>query len=97
LYDDFKTGDTYQTIYEMMWVNDPDYKKWRYKGTSGILGKWKEIKGKLWLGHLKECEEYEEWLLSGGADIASEADEHKAIQQRDYDKPSDDDDDETPF
>jgi len=101
LYEEFHTGESYQTIYDLMWVNDPDYRKWRYKGLSGILGKWKEIKESLWRGHLRECEQYNDWLLSGGEGepiTTEEDDERKAIQQLDYDDIIPDNDEvETPF
>jgi hypothetical protein len=43
-YEKFKTGLTYQTVYEMLYTGSDDPADWRYKGKSGVLGYWKELK-----------------------------------------------------
>jgi len=32
----------------MMWSVDPDPRTWRYKGRSGVLGFWHELKLQMW-------------------------------------------------
>lgn len=47
-YDDFRTGHTYQDIYDILWP-----RKWKRRNT--VLGKWHEIKLGLWAHHLETC------------------------------------------
>lgn len=58
-YDDFKTGETFQTVLDSLWVgiDDPEY--WNYKGRHSVLGRWHEIKQTMWKDHLAQCEEGE--------------------------------------
>lgn len=55
-YDDFKTGLTYDDVYSMMWIDDEDYSRWRYKRRHSVLGFWHEYKRSLWAEHLHFCE-----------------------------------------
>jgi hypothetical protein len=60
-YDDFRTGETFQTVLDSLWVgiDDPEY--WNYKGRHSVLGRWHEIKQTMWADHLKQCEESERY------------------------------------
>jgi len=55
LYADFKTGLTYQDIYDLRWREDADSSTWLYKRRHTILGSWREIKQALWAQHLNNC------------------------------------------
>lgn len=58
-YDAFRTGETFQTVLDSLWVgiDDPEY--WNYKGRHSVLGRWHEIKQTMWADHIKQCEEGE--------------------------------------
>lgn len=77
-YGDLRTGETFQTIKDMLWVDDDDYRNWRHKRKGTVLGLWFQIKQSLWRDHLKQCEAAAEWEAAG--------------RPNDYDWPSDDKD-----
>jgi len=54
-YDDFRTGFCYADIYSMFWSYDDDPKTWRNKRRGSVLGKWRELKLKMWAEHLETC------------------------------------------
>jgi hypothetical protein len=68
-YSDFRTGLTYGEVQRSMWSSDSDPATWRYKGRSGVLGYWRELKQGLWASHVAECahyaqeypDEFDEW------------------------------------
>jgi len=51
-YDDFKTGESFATIKESMYVADADPSKWKYKRRHGVLGRWHDLKQELWRSHI---------------------------------------------
>lgn len=53
LYDDFRTGEKFSTIKDMLWVGDEDPENWRYKRRNTVLGLWHQLKEKLWLDHIE--------------------------------------------
>jgi hypothetical protein len=55
-YEDFRTGETYRSIFELFWVADFDPSRWVNKRRRTILGRWREIKQKMWEEHLLLCE-----------------------------------------
>lgn len=59
-YGDFKTGYTYDEVYQMFWVSEYDSSKWKYKRRNTILGKWHQIKQEMWAHHLESCGEINE-------------------------------------
>jgi len=67
-YDDFRTGEDYQSVYDTLWKASDDPEQWLNKGRHTVLGRWFEIKQKLWRDHLQTCngeyvqeEEIEPW------------------------------------
>ena len=50
-YEDFRTGLTFAEVYYMIWS-----RKWKRR--RGVLGKWHEIKQKMYKHYLKEWEVY---------------------------------------
>ena len=54
-YDDFRTGLTYQDVYDMLWRGSEDSSQWRYKRRGTILGKWYQIKKEMWENHTENC------------------------------------------
>lgn len=58
-YDDFRTGETFQSVLDDMWSGSEDPEDWNYKGRHSVLGRWHQIKQSDWRDHLKECEEGE--------------------------------------
>jgi hypothetical protein len=56
-YADLRTGLTYNDVYQMLWSGSDNPKTWRYKGRSGVLGLWAEIKRGMWKEHLRRCDE----------------------------------------
>lgn len=65
-YDDFRTGETFQTVLDDLWVASDRPEDWNYKRRSSVLGKWHEIKQLMWAGHISECEAAQEWEEAGG-------------------------------
>ncbi len=58
-YDDFRTGETFQSVLDTLWVGIEDPEYWNYKGRHTVLGRWHEIKQSMWADHLMQCEEGE--------------------------------------
>ena len=56
-YDDFRTGENFQSIVDIMWSSSEDPTEWRHKRRHSVLGFWRELKLKLWREHLEMCEE----------------------------------------
>ncbi len=54
-YDDFRTGLTYQEVWQMFWVTSADSADWKYKRRNTVLGKWHELKKNMWVEHLYVC------------------------------------------
>jgi len=54
-YDDFRTGMTFKEVRNLYWVSNPDSETWKYKRRNTVLGKWREIKLKMWDEHLYLC------------------------------------------
>lgn len=59
-YDEFETGETYQSVYDTLWKGSEDPSEWLNKGRHTVLGRWHEIKQDMWRDHLKQCEEMQE-------------------------------------
>jgi len=59
-YKDFRTGETFQSIKDSLWVASDDPKDWKYKRKSTILGKWHQFKVQMWNDHLGQCNGAEE-------------------------------------
>jgi len=55
-YRNFRTGLTYQTVYDMLWVGGDDTGQWRYKRRHTVLGLWHQIKCELWEAHVTGCQ-----------------------------------------
>jgi hypothetical protein len=55
-YQRFRTGLSYRDVYAMLWVHDPDPKRWKYKRRHTILGFWHQLKKQLWEQMLDEKE-----------------------------------------
>lgn len=51
-YDDFRTGETFATIKESMYVSSEDPTRWKYKRRHGVLGRWHDLKQELWRSHI---------------------------------------------
>jgi len=60
-YNDLRTGETYQSIYEMLWSGNDDSSTWVNKRRHTILGKWHEIKLSMWSEHTETCRMQAEW------------------------------------
>jgi hypothetical protein len=56
-YDSFRTGLTYQDIWEMMRSESDDPADWKYKSRGVILGMWHELKMQLYLQWRDDTEE----------------------------------------
>lgn len=57
-YGKFRTGMTYQQVYDLLKDNESDPEKWKYKRRHTILGNWFAMKQQLWAQHTEEggCE-----------------------------------------
>ena len=44
----FRTGLTFRDVRQMLWSYDDDPKTWRHVTRRTVLGKWREIKLKMW-------------------------------------------------
>jgi len=55
-YGEFRTGFNYEDIRTMLWSASSDPSTWVYKRRNTILGKWFQIKQKMWAEHLETCE-----------------------------------------
>ncbi len=58
-YADFRTGHTYQDVYDSFWSTSEDSRDWVHKRRHSILGRWHEWKMELWEKHLEDCFENE--------------------------------------
>lgn len=58
-YADFRTGLSYQDVFGMLWVADPDPQTWRQKRRASVLGFWHELKLGMWREHLELCRPFE--------------------------------------
>jgi hypothetical protein len=47
-YDRFRTGLTYQDVWQMLWSPDPDPKNWRRKSKGVVLSLWRQLKEDMW-------------------------------------------------
>jgi len=47
-YKEFKTGYTFADIRQMLWSYSEDPRDWRHVTRHTVLGKWREIKLKMW-------------------------------------------------
>ena len=48
-YEDFRTGLTYQDVYQELWSYSDDRRTWlKGKGRRTVLGRWREIKKRLY-------------------------------------------------
>lgn len=56
-YDDLRTGETFASIRNMLWVDDSDSSRWRHKRRGSVLGFWHELKQGMWREHLEMCKE----------------------------------------
>ena len=56
-YEGFRTGYTYADIFAMFWSYDEDQETWHPKRRRTILGRWHEIKLKLWAEHIENCKQ----------------------------------------
>lgn len=54
-YQEFRTGLTFATVRQMMFVG-PDPSTWRHKRRHSVLGFWHELKQQLWLSHMNDEE-----------------------------------------
>jgi hypothetical protein len=59
-YEEFPSGETYQSVYDMLWSGDEDPDTWQFKRRNTILGKWHQIKQMDWKYHLDQCQENED-------------------------------------
>ena len=74
-YDDFDSGETFQSVKDDLWVGSDNPEDWSYKGRHTVLGRWHAIKQSMWADHLQACEddaesepvetEVEPWDLTG--------------------------------
>ena len=55
LYEEFRTGLTYQDVFIMLWTGSDDPNDWRYKRRHTVLGYWHMIKLEMWRMHIHEC------------------------------------------
>jgi len=56
-YDDFKTGESFGSIKDSMFVASEDPSRWKYKRRHGVLGRWHDLKQELWRNHIDFHEE----------------------------------------
>ena len=54
-YRDFRTGETFQSIKDLLWVSSDDPNDWVYRRRNTVLGKWREIKLNMWDDHKQTC------------------------------------------
>ena len=56
-YADFRTGLDYDAVHALMWTPSTDVDDWRYRGRSGVLGYWHQLKQMMWGDHEDQCAE----------------------------------------
>lgn len=54
-YKNLRTGHSYQEVYVLLWVPNPDPRTWKYKRRHTVLGKWHQLKMELWAEHVEGC------------------------------------------
>lgn len=55
----FRTGFTYQAVFELLMDYSEDTADWKYKRRGTILGKWHQMKRELWQRHIDvDCEQH---------------------------------------
>jgi len=47
-YDQFRTGLTYEAVWKMLWVDNPDPSTWPKKNKGAVLSLWRQLKRDLW-------------------------------------------------
>lgn len=62
-YDDFRTGETYQSIYMQFWRGSDDPSLWVNKRRHTVLGRWRQVKLSMWDEHLAMCQRQYEYEL----------------------------------
>ena len=55
-YKDFRTGETFQSIKDMLWTASEDPSDWKYKRRHTVLGRWHMLKQQMWNDHVEQCE-----------------------------------------
>lgn len=73
VYDDFRTGFTYQDIYGMLWSASDDPSTWRYKRRHTILGLWHQIKKEMWRDHVADCREQQREEAAAEVEVSVQA------------------------
>ena len=63
LYSELRTGLTYHEVSETLWAEVVTGDR-RHKTRHTVLGRWHEIKRKMWDAHLEECQA---WADAGGS------------------------------
>lgn len=66
-YGKFRTGHTYQEVYDLMKDNSDDPADWKYKRRNTVLGYWFQLKQELWEHHLDQCHRQQQYE----ADVAA--------------------------
>lgn len=56
-YGEFRTGLTFLDVRQCLHVYSDNYKDWRHVTRHTVLGKWREIKLKMYAQYVKENEE----------------------------------------
>lgn len=62
-YEQFRTGYTYSDIYSMFWSGSDDPSTWVNKRRHTILGRWHEVKLKMWEDHLEFCQRQHDYEI----------------------------------
>ena len=55
-YDDFRTGEDYQSMVDSLYVSSEDPSQWVYKRRGTVLGRWHALKQSMWKDHIEQCE-----------------------------------------
>lgn len=58
-YKDFRTNLTFFDVRQMLWSYSENYKDWKHVSRHTVLGKWHELKLKMYAYYLMEFEECE--------------------------------------
>ena len=54
-YSELRTGLTFASVKEMLWVSSTNPEDWKYKRRNTVLGKWSQIKQQMWEDHIQGC------------------------------------------
>lgn len=57
-YAEFRTGETFASVRQLLWVPSDDSSRWRHKRRHSVLGFWRELKLRMWAFHMQECQWY---------------------------------------